>query len=93
MISAELIADYRSIEKPFCLIERHAHCGGTDYATICRLSDEHARLLASEGISWLYGEPDWQKHHDKIAMLQAEKTKAEAEERIAALTSKGTSND
>lgn len=86
MSSAVLRVDYNgNLDKPFLLIERNAHCGGTEYDTICRLTESHARLLSEEGIRWLYGEPDWVKHYRKMEILLAERDVREAEKRLAAL--------
>jgi len=88
MLSAHIVVDYNNLDKPFRLIERQAHCGGTEYGTICRLSEDHARLLSIEGITWLYGEPDWSAHYDKLDLYRAEKEKSDVEKRIAELTAR-----
>ena len=85
MISAELRIDYLNLDKPFLLIRREHHCGGTDYYTICRLHEDDARLLAKEGISWLLGEPDWEKHYKDLELYKAEREKKKLEERIEEL--------
>lgn len=86
MTSVHLKICYLSLEKPFLLIGRSAHCGGTDYWTICRLNEDDTRLLHKEGISWLYGEPDWENHYKRIQLYKAERDKKEAEKRIEELS-------
>lgn len=93
MISAELVVDYSNLDKPFRLIERLSHCGGTDYETICRLREDHARLLAREGIGWLYGEPDWTEFYKKLSLHRAQKEKADAEKKISELERKMNNGD
>lgn len=88
MISAVLSVCYRDLEKPFVLFERTHDLGGTGYATICRLSYEHATLLAKEGISWLFGEPDWGEHFHTIELLRAKQERAELDKKIAMLEEK-----
>jgi hypothetical protein len=80
MRSAELTVDYSNLQKPFVLVERVHYMGGTEYIDICRLSIDHAELLAKEGISWLYGPPDWDDFYKKLKIytLEAEKKKIEA---------------
>lgn len=85
MRSAEIKIDYSNLEKPFLLVERVHDLGGTDYCTICRLSDDHAILLNSEGIGWLYGEPNWEEHSRKINLYKAEREKKEIEAKIEKL--------
>lgn len=81
MRSAELVIDYSNLDKPIQLIERQHGLGGTDYYTICSLTEDHAKLLHDEGIGWLYGNPDWQEHYRKLKIykLEAEKKRIEQE--------------
>lgn len=85
MRSAELKVDYSNLDKPFELVERIHDLGGTDYYHICRLNEEHARLLNESGIGWLYGEPKWDEHYRKIELFQAERDKKKLEEKIERL--------
>lgn len=85
--SAVIQATYLSVEKPFELIERSAHCGGTDYFKICMLDDDQARLLAAEGIQWFLGEPDWGEHYRKIEKMKAQKQLHQAQKRLDELAS------
>jgi hypothetical protein len=82
MRSAELKVDYSNLDKPFELVERVHDMGGTDYYPICRLSEGHARLLHAEGISWLYGEPNWKEHYRLLAIRQTEAVIKEANEKL-----------
>lgn len=80
MQSAELKIDFNNLDKPFILIERNHDLGGTDYTIICRLTENHARLLSNEGINWLYSEPDWGNFYKKLALYKAERALELSEE-------------
>jgi hypothetical protein len=88
MTSAYVRLDYSSIERPFTIEGRDAHCGGTEYWTIARLSETDARLLVQEGLPWRNGEPDWDKHYHTIERMKAERDKKIAERRLAELDAK-----
>jgi len=86
MESAELIIDYKEVEKPVRLVRRSSGLGGTDYYFIARITKEDADLLARAGISWLYGEPDPQEFYDKIQLMKAEKDLKNAQDQVAKLS-------
>ena len=85
MTDVYIRAEYQSIERPFCLEGREHTMAETIKWTICSLSADNARLLSENGIGWRDGEPDWVVHAQKIALMQAQKDKADAEKRIAKL--------
>lgn len=63
MKSLEIMPSGRAPEdnRPYRLVIRTHDLSGTDYATICYLSEEAAREVAQLGrpqIGWLFGEPD-----------------------------------
>lgn len=64
--------NYTFPSKPFELVERNAHCGGTDYETICRLNERHTRMLMASGINYLYGEIKWENFYKKIELRNIE---------------------
>ena len=77
---------YQSIEKPFVIEGRFSHCGGTDKWIIARVSEDDAKLLIESGLDWAHGSgPDWAEHYKKIAIMEAERDKANAEKRLAEL--------
>lgn len=50
------------LNKPWALQLRVHGPAETDYATLCRVSDETAREIIEAGAPyWLFGEPDWEK--------------------------------
>ena len=89
MAEAYIRVSYFSIEKPFVIEAREAHCGGTEHWTIAYLSESNARILVANGLGWRHGdEPDWEKHYSHIALMRAEKDKRDAETRIIGLKEK-----
>lgn len=85
MADAYVRVDYSSIEKPFIIEGRIAHCGGTDYWTIARLNEDNARLLTQEGLPWRHQPPDWDKHCKIIERMKAERDVNAAEKRLKEL--------
>lgn len=86
MVEAYVRADYLSIEKPFIIEGREHTYGETERWTIARVSTGSAKLIVENGLSWWNGEePDWDAHDKRIALMKAQRDKAEAEKRIAAL--------
>ena len=76
------------IEKPWSLVVRQSGPVETDYTEICTVSDDDARLLAEEGISWLFGAPDWKKHYEEIDRRHAERELRRAQARVKELEEK-----
>jgi hypothetical protein len=85
MIEAYVDATYMSIEKPFEIVARLAHCGGTEKWTIAFISEDNARILVQSGLSWKNGEPDWEKHYHRIETMKAERDLKSAQKRLAEL--------
>jgi hypothetical protein len=84
--SVHITLDYKSIEKPFQLRGRVHDLGGTDYWTITRLTLDEAQLLHRYGVPWWDKAPDLMELHRRLSLMEAERDKRKAEERIAALT-------
>lgn len=79
--------NYLSVSKPFELVGRSPHCGGTETWTIARLSRSDAQLLAQEGVAWhLNKEPDWVEFYRAMERLEAEADVRTAKKRLDALT-------
>lgn len=88
MADAYIVATYQSLKKPFSIIGRQSHCGGTDKWTIAFIDEDDARLLVENGMSWRWGqEPDWAEHYNKMKRLNLEATIRKAEKELAEATS------
>jgi len=70
------------LKYPWRLVIRTHDLGGTDYDTICYLSDDKAKEVYDLGkpkIDWLYGEPDWKKLSKERRIQKAKLELEEAE--------------
>jgi hypothetical protein len=83
--SAYIRAEYNNLEKPFIIEGRDAHCGGTDYWTIARLTEDNARLLLDEGLPMRDSDFDWGKHWEKMELYRARRDAKVAADKLAAL--------
>jgi hypothetical protein len=76
------------IDKPWDLVIRTHDMGGTGYHTLARLTDAEATAVVNETVTWLYGEPDWEKHHKAIDAARLKREIAAKQEELAKLEGK-----
>lgn len=75
-----------SAPKRWALVFRSHDLAGTDYQTICLLSDEDAiELVETTDIRWLHSEPNWQLIAQERKRHEATVALSEAEAALAAL--------
>ena len=71
--------------RPWALVLRQHDMGGTDYETICYLSDDRALEVFEAGAPyWIFGKPNWDDRAKKRALERARVLREEAEKIEAA---------
>jgi hypothetical protein len=66
--------------KPWALVLRTHDFGGTDYQTLCHVSDDTASDIIKAGKPyWLYGEPDWDERARLRKLEKARQLREEAD--------------